>query len=366
MTRNELYNLVWLKPISKIIEEHKISHLGVKNICKEHDIPLPPNGYWSKLRHNTKVDVIKLPNPSNNCSISLNDDISEKLNTPQSRLSHLTKQMLKDPHLNFDVADRLTNPDALIISAKKSIEDRQKDRYFRSEGIVSTSADHISIAVAKENIPRSLRFMDALIKLIRKRGHSIEVNDSTKIIVNNQKIEVRFREIMKRGQNPEYNWVTKIPSGILSFRIDSHNTVEWRDSEKKPLETRLVDILAKLELVSQDMEAYQIMLEKGWEEQRISREIEENIKKKKEKELSDFKSLINSSGRWHKSESLRNYLDAFEAKTKANGKFNENVEDWLVWARKKADWYDPFIESEDEVFKNIDRDTLTEIKRHWL
>ena len=74
---------------------------------------------------------------------------------------------------------------------------------------------------------------------------------------------------MKRGQHPEYSWISKIPSRILSFRIDSHNTAEWRDSEKRPLETRLVDILEKLEVVSQDMEAYQILLEKCWEEQRI-------------------------------------------------------------------------------------------------
>ncbi len=44
-----------------------------------------------------------------------------------------------------------------------------------------------------------------------------------------------------------------MPSGILSFRFDSGSNTEWRDSAKKPLETSLVDILAKLELVSQDM-----------------------------------------------------------------------------------------------------------------
>ena len=113
------------------------------------------------------------------------------------------------------------------------------------------------------------------------------------------------------------------------------------------------------------MEAYQILLEKSWEEQRIRRKIEEEIKGKREKELSDFKSLINSFGRWHKSESLRNYLDVFEAKSKEKGTLDENILEWLLWARKKADWYDPFTERDDKMFQNIDRDTLLEIKGSW-
>lgn len=358
MTRNELYDIVWSKPISKIFEEYAISNVVFKSICKEHDIPLPLNGHWSKLKYNVQVDIIKLPNPSNNCPVSFDNYISDKSDTPQARLYKLTKQLLNETSLNFSVTDRLSKPDTLIIDAKRELDDFQKKRSFRTDGIISTSGSQISISVAKENIPRSLRFMDAFIKLIKKRGHSIKINSSTKIIINNQEIVVRFREIMKRGQHPEYSWVSKIPSGILSFRIDSHKTAEWRDSEKRPLEARLVDILAKLELVSQDMEAYQIMLEKGWEEQRIRREIEEEIKRKREKELLDFKSLINSSGRWHKSESLRNYLDAFENKAREKGNLDENIMEWLNWARKKADWYDPFIESDDEVFKNIDRDSL--------
>ncbi|MEO7283499.1 hypothetical protein [Gelidibacter sp.] len=365
LTRIELYNLVWSKPVSKILEDYALSLTAFKNVCKENDIPLPLNGHWSKLKHNVQVEIIKLPNPSNNCLVSMDHYLSEKSDTPQARLYKLTKQLLKETSLDFCVADRLSKPDALIVEAKIGLEDFQKKRYFRNDGIISTLENQISISVAKENIPRSLRFMDALIKLIKKRGHSIKIDSSTKIIINNQEIEVRFREIMKRGQHPEYSWISKIPSGILSFRIDSHNTAEWRDSENRPLETRLVDILAKLELVSQDMEAYQIMLEKGWEEQRIRREIEEEIKGKREKELSDFKSLTNSSGRWHKSERLRNYLDAFEAKAKEKGTLVENILEWLLWARKKADWYDPFIERDDEMFKNIDRDTLLEIKRSW-
>ncbi|WP_338359210.1 hypothetical protein [Yeosuana marina] len=61
MTRIELYNLVWSKPVSTILHEYAVSQTAFKNICKENDVPLPKNGYWQKLKYNKKVVIIPLP-----------------------------------------------------------------------------------------------------------------------------------------------------------------------------------------------------------------------------------------------------------------------------------------------------------------
>lgn len=357
-TRIELYDLVWSKPISEILEDYAISRMGFKDLCKTNDVPLPPNGYWSKVRYNIKVEVRELPNPLDNYEILVNEDSNENSSSPQANFIQLKKQLLKDSSLIFTVSNRLVNPDPLITSAKKGIEEFLKNKYYLGDRIVSTLENQISICVSKENVLRALRFMDALVKLVKKRGHTIEVNRTTRVIINEQEIQLRFREIMKREQHPEYSWITKMPSGILSFRIDTRNGKEWRDSKNNPLETRLADILAKLELVGKEMEAYQIELERGWEQQRIKRNIEQAAKMKREKEISDFKSLVNSSGRWHKSQNLRNFLDAFETKAKENRTLDKEKVEWIEWARKKADWYDPFVESDDELFEGIDRDSI--------
>ena len=70
----------------------------------------------------------------------------------------------------------------------------------------------------------------------------------------------------------------------------------------------------------------------------------------------EFKSLINSSERWYKSQILKNYLEVYETKQIENNALTQQKRDWLKWARKKADWYDPFIENYDETFKDLDRD----------
>ena len=38
---------------------------------------------------------------------------------------------------------------------------------------------------------------------------------------------------------------------------------------------------------------------------------------------------------------------------------NEEVTAWLEWARKKADWYDPFIEKADDLLGDVDKETLS-------
>lgn len=46
----------------------------------------------------------------------------------------------------------------------------------------------------------------------------------------------------------------------------------------------------------------------------------------------------------------------------------DELRDKIDWIRKKADWYDPFIEAEDELMRGIDREELKMEKRtfFWL
>ena len=43
-TRQELYDLVWTKPVTKLAPEFGISDVGLGKICRRHIIPLPPRG----------------------------------------------------------------------------------------------------------------------------------------------------------------------------------------------------------------------------------------------------------------------------------------------------------------------------------
>ena len=62
LTRKEVYDLVWSNTLSKLSHEYALSTEGIKKLCKEFEIPIPENGYWSKFKYNKKVRIKKLNN----------------------------------------------------------------------------------------------------------------------------------------------------------------------------------------------------------------------------------------------------------------------------------------------------------------
>ena len=51
MTRQQIFDLVWERPLSKVAPEMGMTDVGLRKVCKRCSIPLPGNAYWGKLRH---------------------------------------------------------------------------------------------------------------------------------------------------------------------------------------------------------------------------------------------------------------------------------------------------------------------------
>lgn len=49
LTRRELFDLVWSKPVTKVAGELGISDVALHKICERHRVPTPGRGYWAKL-----------------------------------------------------------------------------------------------------------------------------------------------------------------------------------------------------------------------------------------------------------------------------------------------------------------------------
>lgn len=55
LTRAELYEKVWATPVRTLAKEFGMSDVGLAKICRKHDIPAPPLGYWRKTETGHKV-----------------------------------------------------------------------------------------------------------------------------------------------------------------------------------------------------------------------------------------------------------------------------------------------------------------------
>ena len=64
LSRSELYNLVWSKPMCALAKEFGISDVALAKWCRKMDVPRPGVGHWRKLETGKRVSRPELPNPT--------------------------------------------------------------------------------------------------------------------------------------------------------------------------------------------------------------------------------------------------------------------------------------------------------------
>lgn len=363
-SRKELYDLVWSKPVFQIIKEYSISNSTFKALCKDNYIPLPKNGHWQKIKHNKKVIVMPLPElDKEQGEICLKEDLK-----PLSKLNELVRAIKNDESLPLKVPENFNKTDAIIVRTKRYYNAVAKTKYPRE---VDKPKEYVfTIQVSKSLEKRAYLFADTFIKLMKARGHDfINVTDSEytsgngdKLVVFGEYYNIRIREPDYRimEDHPTYSWkeAKYYPTGKLMLKLDDLHDYAWTDTKNQLLEYKLPNILAYLELRAKREIKERIEREIWHKEYKRKQKIEEGLKAKREKELEAFKSVINHSSRWQKAMDLRNYIVAVENNAIENNRMDDDLKKWLLWVKDKADWYDPLIEKEDELFQNVDRDTI--------
>jgi len=61
LTRAELYEKVWATPMQTLAKEFGLSDVGLAKVCRKHNIPVPPVGYWRRKETGYKVNHPLLP-----------------------------------------------------------------------------------------------------------------------------------------------------------------------------------------------------------------------------------------------------------------------------------------------------------------
>jgi hypothetical protein len=61
LTREELYELVWSKPLTSVASDFGVSSVAIKKVCRRQQVPTPPRGYWATFDAGARVSEIPLP-----------------------------------------------------------------------------------------------------------------------------------------------------------------------------------------------------------------------------------------------------------------------------------------------------------------
>lgn len=356
-TRKELHDLVWTEPLSRLAKRYQISDNGLRKKCKKANIPLPPMGYWQKLKYNKPVPKkTTLKKQANSETIYLvdRDDEDDGKVTRASRVKAIIKEYESMNPSIFRVPSRLTKPDELVIEAQKTLTKQSTSEW--SHWLINTRMDEINIKIAPENTGRALRFFDAIIKLLKRNGHDVKTNGSeTYAVINEENILISLRERLRIEKTVEKNGRNTnkyFPTGKLVFSIgDSYRTKEFVDT-KTLIEDKLVAILAELAIRSQIKKEYRIEAEINRVKREAQKRIEKEFQERKSKELKNFKLLINEADRWHQSRILRDYIAYIQNQDSV---ILDKDENWINWAQNKIDWYDPLIHKKDDLLNDNDR-----------
>ena len=167
ITRNELYEQVWLTPMIRLARSYGLSDNGLKKICKKLNIPLPGVGHWQRKKFGNAKPRPPLPPLKNGPDrvtrqIQLEDAVAQEhtVPEPQEVLDQKRKAERK-----IVVASSLRSPHPFVQHLKSILEKEKIDEY----GLLWGRQGCLDVRVSPKSLRRALLIMDALIKALESR-----------------------------------------------------------------------------------------------------------------------------------------------------------------------------------------------------
>lgn len=364
--RQQLYEMVWAKPMTTLAREYGLSDVGLRKICKRMKIPLPPQGYHLRSH---KGKIRPLP-PATKAEETYETQIArhESANDRESA-GHLLPEIEieKKPENKIVVAERLSSsPHRLVQITRDKIENCHADEFGR---IVGDTGGGVAIRVFPDSVRRVLRIFDALLKTLESRGYELSVDkkmnlSAVKILDNYIAISCWGRtkriprpltteEQKKAKQNPQWEPYPKyefLQTDELSIKLSGGFSCESTiaDLPRRKLEDGLNEVIIRMVKLAQRVQI------ENEEHARRTRELEERrqrhqlLVQRHRDEQAKIDKLHKEASEWQKSQQLRAYIEAVrQAALKKDGKIDPDSEldEWINWAHQQADRLDPLVES---------------------
>jgi hypothetical protein len=276
-------------------KKYEISDVGLKKKCIKMNIPVPKVGYWAKVQYGQKVAVPKMPERSTGIettTLILRESPQGEGETEQMIFSNLRQQFESDERINLIVPEKLSNPDSLIAEVKDDL--LRKDLWKGQDKLISSSKNHLDIRVTPQNLGRSLRILDTLIKAFKVLGCDFKVkNGKVYLIIEEEEFDIILKENTEKGTTKDmWGNFEYVPNGKLSFKAEiGYTKNEWKDG-KTLIEERISGILAKLILKAETLKKNESPGRKKERNKKKEIELQKSSKKEKTRNFRISKSFL--------------------------------------------------------------------------
>lgn len=376
LSRKELYELAWSKPMTALAKEYGFSDGGFAKICRRHQVPIPPRGYWAKKTAGANVPKIKLPSKNENEMVYIetrkpisDEDVLEK----QAKSNQEKTEILKIGNIKVptDISEphKFTSNTRIHFDKKiKKINTAKESKTLPNNylsiinlmyrGRIDCHENNcFNLTVSENLVDRALIFLDTLTKEMELRGFKIQSNRENKFaasviaIKDNEKINFQISEgykyqpldknskKMSELERLLYSDKEPVPTGKLTFSahtIESHIGKNWTDG-KRLIEETLPNIIHELINLSTRQKQHRIDQEIKRQQRLIDLEIYREKEAQRYYEKSIYDDALKDAQAYSDFIKLETYLDHLEEKYhEHNGDLSENALSWFSTARKIA------------------------------
>ena len=329
-SRQELFELVWSMPMTKLSKQFELSDVGLRKICVKHQIPLPLQGHWTRKQFSKEAPRPELPNGDLNPIIKINDDYKIQLNRERSDAKKAHKKLaLSPPATEVRKPNQLKHERCIIayeeikefvieMEKKQNIVkfDSIKDKppsfpptHIFSFSYFRASRQGFPLYATARNAIRAVCIADEIFERLEEKGIEIQFDfhdrtgSTMQAVKDGERLQFQFREpYTKVSRTPtlskiekqlhNYAWDSEkieVPQNILcvNFGWSSYTQKSFKDAGLR-LDHQIENIIAYVvkKLDSQIEEAKQRKIrDREYERKKYVREFNESIASDRERQL---------------------------------------------------------------------------------
>lgn len=400
--RKKLYDEIWEISLTGVSKKYGLNYTKLVQACKENNIPYPSSSYWTKKNMGLDFsnEIVKLPESEvKEIEIQLKTSgtlIDEKVSDKNKFITEFNflnfledEEKKKVAEVIYDLnIDNFTRNHKVITQYKnKQKEERREERkanylnpYYN---IHNYSEKGYFQNVSKFEKERCMKILSLVYYAIEKLGGTINKDFSLQVRGEHVELEVEelkdqvkheltkeeakqlleYEKSQKRhtyGYKPNIRKYDYVYNGKLKITCGDRKYI--RENDKIRLEDKLGDIIIKLYEQSEEIKTERLAREEKARIHREEEEQKEKIRNAKKNEAQKVKELVNIAEDYKIACEIRNYIDTF---SKQNN-LTDEMKEWIEWANKKANWFDPMIDEEDELLGKREHTESLEEKNNKL
>lgn len=369
LTREDLYEAVWLEPMSKLAKRYGVSDVALAKVCRRHNVPLPGRGYWAKLaagKAPAKPPLPPVEGDEEPILIGGRDEPLKEDAPPDPEIAAAVEA--HTPAQPIEVPGSLEGAAPVVRRTLRALKGAKADE----RGLRRTQGPgRLQVAVTKDSMDRALRIADGLVRACQDLGlmtKSRAADAEAAIQLEGQSITFSITEKVTRTERHEtpaerrqrerapYFWDRRPqydyhPTGWLTLRLDGYGDgtrVSWGDGKTQRLEDLLADFIAgavRLAVIRRRQQEEAEASRKAREEaERLRRDAERQY----DQEQRWCERLFVEVELWQMAGRLRDFVEAKERALAEAGTTTEPGSEqsaYVQWVALVADQLDPTAEA---------------------